>query len=330
MKRIIYIFLFILLALNLKAQDTYYSQFFANKIDLNPAFAGSQYYHRVIVNYRNQWTNLGNPYVTYSTSYDKYVKGVGGLAVQFMQDKQADGAQVTTSIKGVYAHVIKLNRNSAIRLALGCTYIRNQFDGSRLVFPDMIDPDRGITKVHDSSQDPSLTSRGDIDASFGLLAHSNQYTFGFSAQHLARPSIAFTRYSRVPYKFVLHAGAEYPIKSGGLSKTFMKISPLFLFQAQGENIQMNYGLYGNRNNLVAGCWFRQNFNLNYDSVIFMFGFDNSLFRCAYSFDLAVNNLISASTGVHELSVTFLMAGSKRKHRHRAMPCPSFFSSDKIF
>lgn len=328
-KKIIYILLLTFLTFNLKAQDTYYSQFFANKLDLNPAFAGSQYYHRVIMNYRNQWASLGNPYVTYSVSYDRYINGFGGVGLQVMQDRQADGAQVTTAIKGIYSYLIKLNQNSAIRLALSGAFMKNQLDASKLIFPDMIDPRNPGSGSHDSSYDPVVTVKDDVDVSFGLLAHTGKYTFGFSAQHLARPSVSFTQYSEVPYKFVAHFGAEFPITSNGLHPVHFNVSPLFMFQKQGENMQMNYGLYSSRNNLVAGMWFRQNFNLHYDSMIFMFGFDNKLFRLAYSYDHAFNYLSDVGSGVHEISFIFLMGEKKSKKRYRQIPCPKFFRKMNI-
>lgn len=329
MKKIILIIILLVLSFYTKAQDTYYSQFFANKIDLNPAFAGSQYYHRVIMNYRNQWSNLGNPYVTYSLSYDRYINGFGGVAVQIMQDKQADGAQVTTSIKGVYSYLIKINDESAIRLALAGILMKNQLDLSHLTFPDMMIPGSGASGIHDASYDPVVTSKSDLDFSFGMLAHSGKYHFGFSAQHLAKPSVSFTKYSKIPNKYVAHFGAEFPITSNGLHPVHINISPLFLFQAQADNIQMNYGLYANRNNIIGGCWFRQNFNMKYDSVIFMLGFDNNLFRLAYSFDYAFNYLSDVSSGVHEISMIFMMGEKHKKQSFKQIPCPKFFSKMEI-
>jgi len=317
------------LAISLKAQDTYYSQFFANKLDLNPAFAGSQYYHRVIINYRNQWANLGNPYVTYSLSYDRYLNGFGGVGIQLMQDRQADGAQVTTAIKAIYSYMLKVNQNSAIRFALAGSFMKNQLDISRLTFPDMIDPDSGVSGTHNNTYDPTVTTMDDVDVSIGLLAHTGNYTFGFSAQHLAKPSISFTKYSEIPYKFVAHFGAEFPITTNGLHPVHLNVSPLFMFQKQGDNMQMNYGLYSTRNNLVAGCWFRQNFNLHYDSMIFMFGFDNKLFRLAYSYDHAFNYLSSVGSSVHEVSLIFLLGERQKRKRYNQIPCPRFFRKMNI-
>ena len=62
------------------AQDPEFSQFYANPLYLNPAFAGSNNCPRVALNYRNQWPGLSGSFVTQSVSYDQrlgYNKGAG-------------------------------------------------------------------------------------------------------------------------------------------------------------------------------------------------------------------------------------------------------------
>lgn len=55
------------------AQDPEFTQFYANPLYLNPAFAGSQRCPRVALNYRNQWPALSGTFVTSSASYDQHV-----------------------------------------------------------------------------------------------------------------------------------------------------------------------------------------------------------------------------------------------------------------
>ena len=50
------------------AQDPQFTQFYANPLYLNPAFAGTARCPRICMNYRNQWPNLSGTYVTYSAS----------------------------------------------------------------------------------------------------------------------------------------------------------------------------------------------------------------------------------------------------------------------
>jgi len=72
---------------NVQAQDPQFTQFYANPIYLNPAFAGSNGCPRFAMNYRNQWPSLSGNYVTYSASYDQYFKNInGGIGVIGMHD----------------------------------------------------------------------------------------------------------------------------------------------------------------------------------------------------------------------------------------------------
>ena len=65
----------------LRGQDPHFTQYYANPLYLNPAFAGSDICPRFSMNYRNQFPNFG-AYQTYSASYDQYVDAVkGGLGM---------------------------------------------------------------------------------------------------------------------------------------------------------------------------------------------------------------------------------------------------------
>ena len=71
-----YSFIFIFLAVfsmnsvqEMSAQhDPEFTQYYANPLYLNPAFAGSNICPRIHVNYRNQWPGLAANYVTFSAS----------------------------------------------------------------------------------------------------------------------------------------------------------------------------------------------------------------------------------------------------------------------
>ena len=70
------------------AQDPAFSQFYANPLYLNPAFAGTNICPRVNLNYRDQWPGIGRTYVTTSVSWDKHIQAIGGgLGVIVSQDK---------------------------------------------------------------------------------------------------------------------------------------------------------------------------------------------------------------------------------------------------
>src|SRR3989337_2005993 len=74
------------------AQDPHFTQFYANPLYLNPAFAGSHKCPRIIFNYRNQWPNISGTFVSTSFSYDMRVEAVsGGLGIHFLNDRAGQG-----------------------------------------------------------------------------------------------------------------------------------------------------------------------------------------------------------------------------------------------
>lgn len=314
---------------SLYAQDLQYSQFFANQLDLNPAFAGSQYYNRLIVNYRNQWPELGRPYVSYAVSYDRHAASINsGFGIQVKQDRQGKGALNTTTITGIYSYLVKLRPDAGLRLAMGVSAIQNSADLSNLEFPDMIDPIYGSVYPHQTGDDPTDLHKLSVDFSTGFLFFTGKYTVGASVQHLGEPALAFSADARLPMKYSLHAGAEFPIRHRGLRESRYSINPLFLFQKQSSHHQMNYGGFINWSNLTGGAWFRQNFDRPLNAMIFMVGYDSRIFRLAYSFDWGLSKLARVGNGAHEVSLIFLMGERTRKRRYKEIPCPKFFRKNE--
>jgi len=75
----------------LLAQDVQFSQIFADRLYLNPAYAGADYCPRLVVSYRNQWPGVQSPYVTYSASFDQYSEALhGGYGIRLMKDDQGE------------------------------------------------------------------------------------------------------------------------------------------------------------------------------------------------------------------------------------------------
>lgn len=97
-------------------QDPQFSQFYANPIYLNPAFAGSVRCPRLALNYRNQWPGLNKTFITLSASYDQHVEALsGGLGLIIMNDKAGNGTLNTSTFSGIYSYNLNINRNFSIR-----------------------------------------------------------------------------------------------------------------------------------------------------------------------------------------------------------------------
>ena len=143
MRKIKYLFILCFLVSNQQevfAQDPTFTQFYANPLYLNPAFAGSNKCPRISMNYRNEWPNLSGNYVTYSASYDKYVKNIkGGIGLLATHDQQGRGTISTSMLGLIYSYHLKVNRKFTLLFGARAAYYQKSLDVTKLTFGDMID-----------------------------------------------------------------------------------------------------------------------------------------------------------------------------------------------
>lgn len=298
---------------DLKAQDPQFTQFYANPLYLNPAFAGTARCPRICMNYRNQWPNLSGRYVTYSVSGDMHLDALGGgLGVLVTTDDQANGTLKTTNASLIYSYQAVINREFSLKFGLQATYMQKSLAVQNLHFGDMIDARRGfVWNTREAVPSPNKTN---ADFSAGLLGFSKSYFFGFSAHHINQPDEGLLGQSKLPVKFTVHGGAIIELEKGGESY----ISPNILFQAQQKFNQLNLGLYYVKGPFVAGLWYR-----NADAVIALVGIKNDNFQAGYSYDVTVSKLAGNTAGAHEISLQIKFECKSKRKKYRLVSCPSF-------
>lgn len=323
------IVLFLLIAIvfsgaahKVQAQDPEFSQFYANPLYLNPAFAGTARCPRVSLNYRNQWPGISGTFITTSASYDQHVESLyGGLGLMVTNDQAANTLR-NTRVSGIYSYQIKINRKFSVRAGLEATFFQKSLDWSKLTFGDMIDERRGF--VYQTGDLPRGGTVAGIDFSAGVLGFSDVFFFGFAAHHITEPNESLidnqSIQSNLPMKLTGHAGAIIPL-AGGASKykeDDAMVSPNILFRNQGTFTQLNMGVYIKKGPLVGGVWYR-----NKDSFIVLMGIQSDIIRLGYSYDLTISKLSVATGGAHEISLQFNFECKTKRRTFRAISCPSF-------
>jgi type IX secretion system PorP/SprF family membrane protein len=345
MKRVgIKIFYFVVLfvnSLNLYSQDVEFSQFYSNKVYLNPAFAGSDFDPRLSLNYRNQWPEINSAYVTYSVAYDQFVSALeGGVGIHIMQDEQGDGAVSTSMINGMYSYSLQITRELFMKFGFQASFIERKINNKNFVYPDQTDEfyiNGTINPISGNNQLDHL-SRTYFDFSSGFIAAYKNWFIGLAIHHLSEPDQSYlkeTNYSKLPRKFTFHCGANVPVFRRGLHRSSYSLAPNFLFQQQGSNKQLNYGLYLSKGSIVLGMWYRDNLELEYDAIIIQVGLMKNWWQLSYSYDKTVSKLIQTNTGAHELSLLMRFKYTKRnrsscrerylrkKRRVGRIKCPKF-------
>jgi type IX secretion system PorP/SprF family membrane protein len=298
---------------DLQAQDPQFTQFYANPLYLNPAFAGTARCPRICMNYRNQWPNLSGTYVTYSASYDQHIDAIsGGLGLIVTQDDQAHGTLKTTNVNLIYSYLLPVTREFSIKFGLQAGFFQKSLDKSKLNFGDMIDARRGF--VWNTNEIIPSTNKSNLDFGGGILGYSKRYFIGAAFQHITQPDEGLQGTSKLPLKITGHAGAVIPLEKGGDSY----ISPNILFMQQQNFTQLNLGLYFVRGSFVGGLWYR-----NSDAFIVLIGLQTDHFKVGYSYDVTVSKLSSNTAGSHEISMQMQFECRPKKKKYRTISCPSF-------
>ncbi len=321
-KQFALLFLAGLLGFSAKAQDPHFTQFYANPLYLNPAFAGSSKCPRVNLNYRNQYPNLAADFVTYSISYDQHIDALhGGIGLMVMTDQAGQGALGITEASAIYSYQLAVNRSFSILMGFQGTYRQRSLDWSKLNFPDQIDEMYGFVRPTGETP-PGEPTVSTIDLSAGIVGFSEFFYAGAAVHHITEPEEAFLEEGVLPMRLTAHTGAVIPFGGTGRVGDKQFISPNVLYYKQQDFEQLNLGLSVQRNELAGGFWFRQNFQ-NADAVMLILGYQPDNFRIGYSYDFTISKLSNTTGGAHEISFAYTFECRPKKKKFKTINCPSF-------
>ncbi len=301
-----------------KAQDPEFTQFYANPLYLNPAFAGSSKCPRVIANYRNQWPAISGTFVTQTVSYDQYVDAIyGGAGIQLLRDVAGDGTLTTYRVNAQYSYTFNITRNFAMKAGVEASYFQVSLDWTKLTFGDMIDPRKGF--IYATNDTPRGGQVSGADFSAGILGFSENFFAGIAVHHLTEPNESLIlSNSPLPRKVTAHAGGKFRLGDNYSPASASFISPNVMYQQQADFSQLLVGLYLTKGPIVGGVWYR-----NKDAFILLAGVQTDLIRFGYSYDVTTSPLTTATGGSHELSVALQLDCPPQKRRFRTISCPTF-------
>jgi type IX secretion system PorP/SprF family membrane protein len=321
---VIILFLAVITCTVAKAQDPEFSQFYANPLYLNPAYAGSVDCGRLGLNYRNQYPSLANAYVTYNVSYDQSLPSISsGFGLLVMNDAQGDGGLVRTSAALFYSYNLTVSSSINVRFGVKGAYYQEKLNWNKFIFASQIDPTTGNIDPNSGEPPPTKDNITTVDFAVGaVMSYSDLFFVGIAVDHLTQPSLSFydNSDSKLPMKVTVNAGAMINASSRG----DLLISPNVLYMQQENFHQLNAGLYINKYPFVVGGWFRHNFQ-NPDAVVALLGLTYNNLRVGYSYDFTVSQVGSKAGGAHEISFAWDFCIYKEKSRKhiRAIKSPSF-------
>lgn len=293
------------------AQDPVFGQFFATPLELNPAFAGRTEEGQLTINYRNQWPEIRQAYVTYGVSYDRHFPYLNsGFGLSVLADNAGRGLFKTISAKGHYSYFAKFNSQLKLRLGISAGILQTKLNWDKYIFPDQLDPEFGSIsggglEFPTEETAPIKNTNTTIDIATGALIYSPIFYVGIAYEHLNGPSFSFFEDQSIfsnslNGRLSFHAGAEFDILSNISTRNAIYWAPAIQYTTQSKLSQINLGSFIRYASISVGAWYRHA-NQNPDAIILAFGLHDKNYRITYSYDVTISRL-KKSGGAHEISI----------------------------
>lgn len=301
--------------ITLKAQDPFFSQYFLNSVNSNPAVAGSANDPRIVLQYRNQWPSFGNAFVTYQGSFDQYVKSIhSGYGLNILRDNLDGGTLTSTNVDLIYSYRTKINNSFTVQSGLQASFLFRSLNVNNL----NLNPADNLTSKQTTQPDLSI----------GFLGMTRYSQIGLSISHLNTGVIRFNyNFIKDPLKFSLFYARRIKIYDADkVQENGFFLIPSFNVNMQGQSVMLNYGAGVEKGNIFAGMWLRNNLPLQFSAIVFSVGFIFNNLRVGYSYDYSIQSLsnMMPATGAHEISLVMTLPTDPQSERYGPVKCPKAF------
>ena len=248
MKRIIPSVIACLLVSSAFAQDPHFSQYSSTPLLVNPANTGFKNDLRAIINYKNQWSSVADPYTTSAFSFDMRTNKGGtnnsylGLGAQVLHDKAGGNNMSQTQAAINVAGIIKIDAYNKFSTGIMGGLGQRSADYTELRWESQY-ANGAYNGQLNSNETFESNSFSYFDAGAGIawsygkdqayISANNgvKATVGFSASHFGIPNASFKANTgeKLKTKFIGHASMEL-----GKQNTNLTIMPSVYYIQQGS------------------------------------------------------------------------------------------------
>ncbi|MBI5220195.1 MAG: PorP/SprF family type IX secretion system membrane protein [Bacteroidia bacterium] len=245
--------------LNCFSQDIHFSQHYANPLNMNPALAGSLNEDiKAILTYKDQWSQLDNPYKTYSLCADagflkqKNKNGYLGAGINLFYDISGISKLSTTTLNLTGSYHVKLNMQNWLTAGLQGGILQRKINDGDLQWDNQYDG---------TGYNPSLSSGETYatepfmlgDVSTGLVWNYQsekaihrinnegiKSELGVAFFHVNKPQYSFYSASkdRIYARYVVHGKVSVEIPN-----SIFALIPTFVYMKQGPSTEFISGTY---------------------------------------------------------------------------------------
>lgn len=334
-KTTIYLLLFSLSSLGLRAQSVHYSQYNDFVSTLNPATVAvnPEYDYVAGVLYRSQWRNLPAPYQTFAVNGDfsiylgdKYSNGWFGGGVSLINDVAGDGKQKNNRIQTSIAYHQRLNDNNIISVGFTGGYNSMSLDFDQLTYSEQWDGGK-YNPVLPNGETVNSSALSFLYINSGVNYYHLRENFslrvGYALHNINRPTPSYLNtYSPTAFRHLITTEATIQAGDQIIFKPLLNIS----MQAKAREILFGTGMYYNmgikktaRNVLFTGI----NFRLG-DAITPYFGYEENTWKLIVSYDATVSGLAAhQAKGALEAGLIIHSNYPRGNPAKKRLVCPRF-------
>jgi type IX secretion system PorP/SprF family membrane protein len=327
-------------AFSMQAQDMHFSQFNGAPMILNPAFTGNfSGMYRVTGIFRNQWSSVTTPYVTFGGSIDGPLKKdvaiddylSGGLSIY--NDRSGDGnlANLSTLASLAYHKFLGEESKAALSVGLQGGYTQKSIDLSRLYWQDEFRNggfQPGVTGEQLNPKVKYFTANAGLSFQH-MVSEGFSYQLGIAGHNLNQPRESFLKKANNEVGLGMRINGQLGAIIKGGERLFIK--PAFMYQTQTAATEMIGGteflyivgepdIQSVATGVFVGGWYRFG-----DATLITAGLEFKGFRVGFAYDYNMSNLKVASggNGGFEIALRYIKPNALDFAKRIAFPCARF-------
>ena len=323
-----------LIAVQSKAQDPNFSQFFSSPLNINPSLtANINADWRAIANFRDQWIGPASPYVTGTLSFDRKMfqnkfpgveeGNIFGLGGMLMYDKAMGGVVKSTYASLNLSYRVKLTSGETKHMfgaGFGAIYGHRRIDFGGIDFEEQF-TGYGFNTNLPTGESSLSSMKPYFSISTGLLysittANSN-FDIGVAAFHVNKPKQTFLKDDNqyLPIRKVAHANFETFLSESvvlSLNGIYQSQMTAKYFSVGGA---LGYYLPNNSDFMLnAGLWYWSK-----NAIVPYFGIAYQDYQFGLSYDVTTSKLNQATDKPNTWELSLIVRGKNKPSL--VIPCP---------
>lgn len=291
------------------AQDAYFTQQYANRLYLNPAFAGLNHQWSVAAAHRGQWPALNGSFIINQLTADyRFTGKKSAIGLLLQQDRAGIGGLQKLQAGVQYAYHTRLTDQWAFSAGLQGAIASLRVNYDNLVFGDQLS-DNGMVAVT-SAEANNFEPTTYISFTTGGLVYSDQAWFGLTVAHLNKPAYGFAQKTELPLRFTAIAGYKFYARTSESQGKFFEFSvtPAITYTHQKNLSRTDLGVHTIYTPVSLGLIYKGvpvTGGADQDQALALLaGLQIEQLKIGFSHDVGLKGISRQAGGANEVSVVF--------------------------